>query len=103
MPFVEATFDQVVTRTTRRYLPRLDAKGKRAKRPPPTRGNAGAASYQDGEIVGGGAPELSVENRGRTMLEKMGWSTGTALGAMNNKGILLPVTQAMKRTKAGLG
>lgn len=36
------------------------------------------------------------------MLEKMGWSSGTALGA-DNKGILQPVTQTMKRNKAGLG
>jgi hypothetical protein len=37
------------------------------------------------------------------MLEKMGWSSGTALGASNNKGILEPVSQTMKTNKAGLG
>ncbi|KAJ3518436.1 hypothetical protein NM208_g14513 [Fusarium decemcellulare] len=105
LPYVEATFDQAINRVNRRYFPRLDMKGKKSKRLPPNRGGAGvaAASYQDGEIVGGSAPELGVENRGRAMLEKMGWSRGTALGAMNNKGILQPVTHAMKKSKAGLG
>jgi hypothetical protein len=28
---------------------------------------------------------------------------GTALGASDNKGIMQPVTQTMKRSKAGLG
>jgi len=59
--------------------------------------------YRDGDIVGEGLPELGQENRGRNMLEKMGWSTGTALGAVENKGILHPVAQVVKRTKAGLG
>lgn len=64
--------------------------------------NAGV-SYRDGEVVGATAPEIGSENRGRTMLEKMGWSTGTALGAINNKGIMQPVTHVVKTTKAGLG
>ena len=59
--------------------------------------------YRDGDIVGEGLPELGQENRGRNMLEKMGWSSGTALGALENKGILHPVAQVVKRTKAGLG
>jgi len=37
------------------------------------------------------------------MLEKMGWSTGTGLGAVNNQGILQPVSHVVKTTKAGLG
>ncbi|KAK2757841.1 hypothetical protein FQN54_004247 [Arachnomyces sp. PD_36] len=64
--------------------------------------NAGA-SYMDGDVVGASAPEIGVENRGRAMLEKMGWSTGTALGATDNKGILQPLAQVVKNTKAGLG
>lgn len=62
-----------------------------------------AVSYMDGDVVGASAPEIGTENRGRAMLEKMGWSTGTALGATNNKGILLPVAQVVKNTRAGLG
>jgi hypothetical protein len=103
LPYVDATFEQAIARVRRQYYPRLDVKGKRGPKPTPMRSNNQAASYRDGEIIGGTAPELGVQNRGRAMLEKMGWSTGTALGATENKGILQPVTQAMKRTKAGLG
>lgn len=105
LPYVEAMFDQAFNRVNRKYLPRLDKKGKKGKRLPPVRGGASvaAATYQDGEVVGGSAPELGIENRGRAMLEKMGWSMGTALGASDNKGIMQPVTQTMKRSKAGLG
>ncbi|MCJ1288425.1 hypothetical protein MMC26_007782 [Xylographa opegraphella] len=92
----------------RRFLPRLD-KGSRkglGHRRSAGRGGAvsgAAVSYQDGEIVGAAAPELGTDNKGRAMLEKMGWSTGTALGALNNKGIMLPVAHIVKTTKAGLG
>ena len=96
---------------SRRFLHGPDKRGARG---PATRttaalkgrggGFAGAGvSYRDGEVVGAAAPEIGVENRGRTMLEKMGWSTGTALGALNNKGIMQPVTHVVKTTKAGLG
>ncbi|KAL5387034.1 hypothetical protein PMIN04_011504 [Paraphaeosphaeria minitans] len=59
-------------------------------------------SYKDGEVVGAKAPELGIENKGRAMLEKMGWSKGMALGAMDNKGILQPIPHTVKITKAGL-
>lgn len=62
-----------------------------------------SVSYMDGDIVGASAPEIGAENKGRAILERMGWSTGTALGATNNKGILLPVAHVVKNTKAGLG
>ncbi|KAL1602862.1 squalene synthetase-like protein [Paraconiothyrium brasiliense] len=64
--------------------------------------NRSTVSYKDGEVVGAKAPELGVENRGRAMLEKMGWSKGMALGATDNKGILQPITHTVKITKAGL-
>ncbi|KGO72880.1 Single-stranded nucleic acid binding R3H [Penicillium italicum] len=67
------------------------------------RGKSGAASYMDGDVVGASAPEIGAENRGRAMLEKMGWSIGTALGAADNKGILQPVAQVVKNSRAGLG
>ncbi|OJJ78401.1 hypothetical protein ASPBRDRAFT_37650 [Aspergillus brasiliensis CBS 101740] len=60
-------------------------------------------SYMDGDVVGGSAPEIGAENKGRAMLEKMGWSTGTPLGAINNKGILQPVAHVVKNSRAGLG
>lgn len=106
LPYVESTFDHTMRRIHRRYLPRADQKGKRREKTKPVRsgGASGAAvSYRNGEVVGGAAPELGSENRGRAMLEKMGWSNGTALGALNNKGILQPVSQTMKTNKAGLG
>lgn len=73
-----------------------------AKKSTKVRSNA-PASYVDGDVVGASAPEIGTENKGRAMLEKMGWSSGTALGATNNKGILLPVVHVVKKSKAGLG
>ena len=70
------------------------------------RGGATSAgvSYRDGEVVGAAAPEIGQENRGRTMLERMGWSTGTALGALNNnRGLVQPVAQVVKTSRSGLG
>ena len=94
----------------RHFFPRMDKRGKAGpatcKRVARGRGGGSAVtavSYRDGEIVGGTAPELGMENRGRAMLEKMGWSSGTALGALNNKGIMHPVVHIVKTTKAGLG
>lgn len=93
--------------SSRRFLPRMDkAKRTGASGGRGRRGGASSAgvSYRDGEVVGAAAPEIGLENRGRTMLEKMGWSTGTALGALNNnRGLVQPVTQVIKTSKAGLG
>ncbi|KAI5286793.1 hypothetical protein KEM54_006505 [Ascosphaera aggregata] len=66
-------------------------------------GGAKAATYEHGEVVGARAPEIGADNRGRVILEKMGWSSGTALGAANNKGILEPVSHVVRKGKAGLG
>ena len=93
----------------RRFLPRNDKgirRGGATKRSGNGRGGGAfeaSVSYRDGEIVGAAAPELGLENKGRAMLEKMGWSKGTALGAVNNKGIMQPVIHIVKTTKAGLG
>ncbi|MCJ1378009.1 hypothetical protein MMC17_001105 [Xylographa soralifera] len=99
---VEALLNQ------RRFLPHRDKGSLRGSGPRRTAGRGGGASraavsYRDGEVVGATAPELGTDNKGRAMLEKMGWSTGTALGALNNKGIMLPVVHVVKTTKAGLG
>lgn len=92
-----------------RFLPRMNPRGtgkatatKRTRGGQST-GKTAGVSYMDGEVVGAAAPEIGLENRGRAMLEKMGWSKGTALGALNNKGMLQPVTHVVKTTKAGLG
>ncbi|POS76636.1 SQS1 [Diaporthe helianthi] len=108
--YSEPSFEQVFARAGRRYFPRLDQKGKA-----PRGGGGGgmgrsgrginhaAFTLKDGEVVGGSAPELDQANKGRAMLEKMGWSTGMALGSQDNKGILQPLASVVKRTKAGLG
>lgn len=78
---------------------RSDARPHRA----PRASRDAGVSYRDGDIVGAAAPELGAENKGRAMLEKMGWSSGTALGAVDNKGILHPLAHVVKTSKAGLG
>jgi hypothetical protein len=92
----------------RKHFPRADLKGPKTESPRPggggrRSGGQAALRLRDGEIVGGGVPELGQENKGRNMLEKMGWSKGMGLGAVDNKGILEPVAQVMKYSKAGLG
>jgi len=102
LKYSEEGFERTAFHIQRKYFPRTDIMPR--KRPAnAARGSGnGGVSYRDGEVVGEGAPELSVQNKGRTMLEKMGWSTGTALGTGNN-GILQPVVHVVKRSKAGLG
>ncbi|KAL0259977.1 squalene synthetase-like protein [Diplodia seriata] len=102
--FDEMSFSKITARYQNRFLHRMDKRGGGKK----SGGGGGggryaAVSYQDGDVVGASAPEIGSENKGRAMLEKMGWSSGTALGAMNNKGILQPVTHVVKTTKTGLG
>ena len=110
LPYSDGLFNGIEARLNRpRFLSRKDhgaGRGRAARSFRASRGGGGmaaAVSYKDGEIVGAAAPELGSENRGRAMLEKMGWSTGTALGALNNKGIMEPVAHIVKTTKAGLG
>jgi hypothetical protein len=61
------------------------------------------ASYMDGEVVGASAPEIGADNRGRAMLEKMGWSSGMGIGKVGNKGSTEVIKHVVKNTKAGLG
>ncbi|CAZ81756.1 unnamed protein product [Tuber melanosporum] len=67
------------------------------------RGAEGVVRHREGDIVGAGAAELGEDNRGRIMLEKMGYKAGMALGATNNKGIVVPLAAVVKVGKAGLG
>ncbi|KFY47269.1 hypothetical protein V495_02016 [Pseudogymnoascus sp. VKM F-4514 (FW-929)] len=99
----ENVFTSVERRISRRFFPRMDVKGKNPMAKPSSGFRGTAGGYKDGDVVGGSAPELGIENKGRAMMEKMGWSSGTALGALNNKGILQPVSHIVKTTKAGLG
>ncbi|EAQ92230.1 hypothetical protein CHGG_00465 [Chaetomium globosum CBS 148.51] len=98
--------NQAASHIHRKYFHRVDLKGPRTEFPRNTGGDRSghkALALQEGEIVGGSVPELGQENKGRNMLEKMGWSKGMSLGALDNQGILEPVAQVMKRSKAGLG
>lgn len=99
--------DDFFDRMQKKYARRLHIVGKYGpplgkEKAPKASKNRPAVSYKDGEVVGAKAPELGTENKGRAMLEKMGWSKGMALGAMDNKGILQPITHTVKITKAGL-
>jgi hypothetical protein len=72
---------------------KTNAWGKPMK-PDPTRN-------KEGSVVGGSTKPIGSENRGRAMMEKMGWSRGTGLGKEKG-GILEPITHVVKNTKAGL-
>ena len=98
----------------RKYFPRgafssgrsfnSSGKGPKAKKSGSGKGGGiSGAGYADGEVVGAGAPEIGAENKGRALLEKMGWTVGMGIGAINNKGGLEAVQQVVKNTKAGLG
>ncbi|ETN45569.1 uncharacterized protein HMPREF1541_09401 [Cyphellophora europaea CBS 101466] len=67
------------------------------------RGGVAAASYANGEVVGAAAPEIGQDNRGRAMLEKMGWSVGMGIGKEGNKGSVDSIKHVVKTNKAGLG
>ncbi|KAK4179742.1 hypothetical protein QBC36DRAFT_298243 [Triangularia setosa] len=100
--------DGAARRVGRKYFPRADVVGPRSDAAwegsgGATRVSAKALVLREGEVVGASAPELGQENKGRAMLEKMGWSKGMALGTLENKGILEPVAQVVKKSKAGLG
>ncbi|KAK3904783.1 hypothetical protein C8A05DRAFT_13353 [Staphylotrichum tortipilum] len=97
--------EQAAVRIHRKYFHRVDVKVPQTESPRTAGGRSGhkALTLREGEIVGASVPELGQDNKGRNMLEKMGWSKGMSLGAADNKGILEPVAQVMKRSKAGLG
>ncbi|KXX74671.1 Protein SQS1 [Madurella mycetomatis] len=101
---VNSHVEEAALRIHRKYFHRVDINGKTAS-PKTTAGGRGFKSLRlrEGEIVGASVPELSQENKGRTMLEKMGWSKGMSLGATDNQGILEPLAQVVKHSKAGLG
>lgn len=95
---------------TRKFFPRSSHRTPRTPRSTGAlrtrRGGGGlmsGATYRDGDEVAASAPEIGSENRGRAMLEKMGWSPGVGIGAVGNKGSLDPIKHIVKTSKAGLG
>lgn len=67
------------------------------------RGAMSGATYMNGEVVGASAPELGADNKGRAILERMGWTSGMGIGAVGNKGGLEAIKHVVKTNKAGLG
>lgn len=62
------------------------------------------AGWGHGMVVGADAPVIGADNRGRQMLEKMGYKAGMTLGVEGNgRGIAEPVMAIMRMGKAGLG
>jgi hypothetical protein len=65
-----------------------------------------AGTPKAGEVVGEGAAELITSKgsaKARAMMEKMGWSSGQALGTETNKGIVEPIQHVVRYSRAGLG
>jgi len=61
----------------------------------------GVKRHKDGDVVGGDAEEIASDNRGRVMLEKLGWRSGMGLG-VEGEGMKLPVFAVVKASKSGL-
>ncbi len=104
--FDEAAFDAGAERIDKRFLTRSsnqNKKGSVGSRRFVGGCGAAAVSYKDGDVVGGAAPEIGFNNRGRLLLQKCGWNPGEGLGACGNKGILQPVAHVVKVSKTGLG
>ncbi|KAK9472750.1 uncharacterized protein V1510DRAFT_416816 [Dipodascopsis tothii] len=83
-----------------RYLPRMDKRGGKG---PAKHSPSMAGRPREGAVVGGEAPEIGSENKGRAMLEKMGWTSGSGLGVASNRGMVTPILARVKTGKAGLG
>ncbi|KAI0798351.1 hypothetical protein GGR55DRAFT_557168 [Xylaria sp. FL0064] len=113
LPYDEELFEQAFSRVRRTWFPRVDVDEKvvqetrvlkRAEtRTRKSRTGKSSIVLREGDIVGQHASEIGVENKGRAMLEKMGWSKGMSLGTVETKGITVPLTHVVKKTKAGLG
>ncbi|KAI0475104.1 hypothetical protein GGR56DRAFT_644579 [Xylariaceae sp. FL0804] len=112
-PFDQDVFDRTFGRIKQTWFPRVDVdeqvvnRSRILKREEARSGKSrfgkNALTIREGDIVGQHAAELGAENKGRAMLEKMGWSKGMSLGTGENQGIIVPLTHVMKKTKAGLG
>ncbi len=112
LAFEPVSFDRALSNTRPTWFPRVDVDGETVSQARTLSRTAGpgarprgkhSLTYREGDVVGQHAAELGAANRGHTMLEKMGWTKGTALGSGENKGIMVPLMQVVKKTKAGLG
>lgn len=106
-------FEQAFSRVRRTWFPRVDVDEKVVQqtrilkqteaRTGKSRTGKSSIVLREGDIVGQHASEIGVENKGRAMLEKMGWIKGMSLGTVETQGIIVPLTHVIKKTKAGLG
>ena len=94
---------KIIRRSFYRRPDVTDPELRRVRRPRRAGGTLVGPKYRDGQVVAADFPQIAKGNKGRFILEKMGWSDGTALGSSNNKGILEPLRHVVKTTKAGLG
>lgn len=103
--FDEEGIDSVLR--TGRFAKRMDVGSRGGRKAPGGGGGGGGGGARSGGLregmkVGAEAPALSADNRGRLMLEKMGYRSGMTLGAVEGRGISEPVIAIMKMSKAGL-
>jgi hypothetical protein len=106
--YTDATFNRITTAANKGFLKNSAFKGKKPKGGAVPRGGKGrgadtsSTGLKHGDVVGGGAKEIGRENFGHRLMEKMGWTTGTALGK-DGSGLLTPVEQIMRTGRSGLG
>ncbi|KAI1130203.1 hypothetical protein F5Y10DRAFT_133873 [Nemania abortiva] len=113
LPYNETLFEQAFSRVRRTWFPRVDVDEKVVQqtrilkrteiRTGKSRTGKSSLVLREGDVVGQHASEIGAENKGRAMLEKMGWSKGMSLGTVETKGIIIPLTHVIKKSKAGLG
>ena len=107
-PYNEKEFDTAMAFADRghnRYKKwQLDSPATNISRVRPGGGRPGRPlAYGDhGKVVGASAPQLGKESSGHKIMEKMGWSAGTALGK-DGEGRLDPIPQIVRRGRGGLG
>ncbi|KAI5963682.1 SQS1 [Candida pseudojiufengensis] len=86
----------------RPYFNRIDINKPKKENKTASKGaNDSKAKFKEGDIVGAEAPEISTNNLGRQMLEKLGWIKGQSLG-IGNKGINEPIVAKVKMSKTGI-
>ncbi|KAK9239775.1 hypothetical protein V1525DRAFT_17804 [Lipomyces kononenkoae] len=101
---MQADFGTLSIVEDRFYLPRLDKKSsKRAVTKDFSKRGTGSFKHRDGDVVGSNAPEIDIDNKGRQLLERMGWISGSGLGVAGNVGPATPILARVKTSKAGLG
>jgi hypothetical protein len=99
----EEEFNEHFSRIVGKHATSLQKrKGKAKEQGAEATGNAAGVQIEV-DMVDRHPLEIGQNNKGRRMLEKMGWRKGTGLGCLDNKGILEPIMPVIRDTKSGLG